>query len=416
MADPLSIVAIVGLALAGRNLSMADQKEQRPPSPSPSQPRSSLLQQPGPQAPLQNDNMTTITNSLSGHTTNDLGVSGVGTQLTQKTTPPNFADIVPTATANPFGMPVQNFRDRPYVSGQMNNLAPAQKQLVGPGLGLSADVPAYGGYQQLFRVNPNNVGAYKLTTLPGRIAPGGDITGGMPGKVGQLTHDAPSTVAFLPSRRPNVEGRGQGQGGDLTAMTWRGKQEKTKRQTNRAETTMRSDGLEFAPAKSVVSALTQAEDPTRNKGDMNTQEFYHVNNPTPGIANFIGGYTIAPGSELLAQKPQQGVAYSPEQLEAYGFRPDERRGKKNRKGNAGRMNVRAGPLNANGAITAVRKDSNKYDGRVNPVAGGWTQNYVQNGYQQLNPYKGQENPRTSNRGLNIAKQQLANNPLAHTIS
>jgi hypothetical protein len=404
MADPLSIVAIIGLALAGRNLSMKHEIPQ-------GAPRQQTQQ--APQAPLQNDNMTIITNSLSGHTTNDLGVSGLGTQLTQKTTPPNFADIVPTATADPHGMPVQDFRDRPYVSGQMNNLTPVQKQLVGPGLGLSADVPAYGGYQQLFRVNPNNVGAYKLTTLPGRVAPAGDITGGMPGKVGQLTHNAPSTVAFLPSRRPNVEGRGQ----ELTSMTWRGKQEKTKRQTNRAETTMRSDGLEYAPAKSIVSALTQAEDPTRNKGDLNTQEFYHVDNPTPGIANFIGGYTNAPGSELLAQKPQgKGASYSPAQLEAYGFRPDERRGKKNRKGNAGRMNVRAGPLNANGAITSVRKDSNKYDGRVNPVAGGWTQNYVQSEFYQLNPYKGQENPRTSNRGLNIAKKQLANNPLAHTIS
>ena len=408
MADPLSIIAIVGLALAGRNLSMVDRKEQYETPPP---------QQQQQQVPLQNDNMTTITNSLSGHTTNDFGVSGVGNQFEQKTAPPNFADIVPTATANPHGMPVQDFRDRPYVSGQMNNLAPVQKQLVGPGLGLSADVPAYGGYQQLFRVNPNNVGGYKLTTLPGRIAPGGDITGGMPGKVGQLTHNAPSTVAFLPSRRPNVEGRGQGQGGDLTAMTWRGKQEKTKRQTNRAETTMRTDGLEFAPAKSLVSALTQSEDPTRNKGDLNTQEFYHVDNPTPGIANFIGGYTVAPGSELLAQQPQgKGDSYSPEQLEAYGFRPDDRRGKKNRKGNAGRMNVRAGPLNANGAITAVRKDSNKYDGRMNPVAGGWTQNYVQSEYYKLNAYKGQENSRASNRGLNIAKNQLVNNPLAHTIS
>lgn len=410
MADPLSLVAIIGLALAGRNLSM--QKQQTTQQPQQVQQRAQLLDAQPQRSPLQNDNMTTITNSLSGHTTNDFGVSGVGNQFEQKTTPPNFADISPTATANPHGMPVQDFRDRPYVSGQMNNLAPTQKQLVGPGLGLSADVPAYGGYQQLFRVNPNNVGAYKLTTLPGRIAPGGDITGGMPGKVGELTHNAPSTVAFLPSRRPNVEGRAQ----DLNAMTWRGKQEKTKRQTNRAETTTRSDGLEYAPAKSIVSALTRSEDPTRNKGDLNTQEFYHVDNPTPGIANFIGGYTIAPGSELLAQQPQQGVAYSPEQLEAYGFRPDDRRGKKNRKGNAGRMNVRSGPLNANGAITAVRQDSNKYDGRLGPVSGGWTQNYVQSEFYQLNPYKGQENPRSSNRGLNVAKRQLANNPLAHTIS
>ena len=410
MADPLSIAAIIGLALAGRSLSLK-QDEDKTVIEIPQQQQQQQQQQ---SVPEVGSNMTTIMNSLTGSVSNDLGMSGVGMQTKEKYEVPNFADIVPTATANPFGMPVQDFRDRPWVSGQMNNLSPVQKQLVGPGLGVDESVPAYGGYQQLFRVKPNNVGAYRLTTLPGRSGPAGDVTGGKQSQVGQLTHNAPAKTAFLPSRLPNVEGRAQGQGGALTGVTARQSYEKTKRTTNRSETTTRTDGLQYAPARHFVSAETLAQDPTRNKGDFNVAQFSHVNNPAPGIHSFIPGYTIAPASQLMKERPQS--AYSAKELEKYGFRPDERRGKKSRNGNPGRMNVRAGPLNQGGMLTSVRKDANKYDGRMGPVNGGWTQNYVQDKYYQLNAYKGQSNPRTTSKGLGVAKNQLANNPLAHSLS
>jgi hypothetical protein len=61
------------------------------------------------------------------------------------------------------GQEILNMRNRMYDTGRMNNLSPIEKQLVGPGLGVSADTPATGGYQQMFRVNPINVGEYKLT-------------------------------------------------------------------------------------------------------------------------------------------------------------------------------------------------------------------------------------------------------------
>ena len=405
MADPLSIVAIVGLALAGRNLS----RQEKPQQPE--------LTPPPPIAPNSQpeDNRSTITNSLTGQISSDLGLSGVGVQTKEKYEQPNFGDIVPTAGGNPNGMPVQDFRDRPWVSGQMNNLSPVQKELVGPALGVGPNVPAYGGYQQLFRVKPNNVGAYRLTTLPGRSGPAGDVSGGKQGQVGQLTHNKPETVAFLPQRRPQVAGRAQGQGGPLTGVTVREKYERTKRPTNRSETTTRTDGLEYAPAKHFTSAETLAQDPTRNKGDNNTQPFYHVNNPAPNIYSFVPGYTQAPGSQLLKQRPAS-AGYSAKQLEQYGFRPDDRRGKSGRKANPGRMNVREGPLNQGGALTAVRKDSNKYDGRTGPANGGWTQNYIQDEYYQLNPYKGQKNIYSSSRNLNVAKNQLAKNPFAHTLA
>jgi len=287
--------------------------------------------------------------------------------------------------------------------------------LVGPGLGVGPDVPAYGGYQQLFRVEPNNVGAYRLTTLPGRSGPAHSVTGGAPTLAGRVNHKAPPKTAFLPTRRPEVQGRAQGQGGALTGVTVRSKYEKTKRPTNRSETTWRNDGLEFNPARSVVSAPTLAEDPTRNKGDLNDRQFQYNNQPVPGITNFFGGYLEAPASQLL-EESKGNKGYSTAQLEQYGFRPDDRRGKKDRSGNPGRMNVRAGPLNQGGMVTAVRTDCNKYDGRMGPVNGGWTQNYVQDKYYQFNAYKGQVNPYATSKELNVAKNQLKNNPLAHSIS
>jgi hypothetical protein len=98
----------------------------------------------------------------------------------------------------------------------------------------------------------------------------------------------------------------------------------------------------------------------------------------------------------------------------YGFRPEDRRGKPNRMGNAGRMNVRESALKQGGKLTAVRSDTTRVDGRVNPASGGWTQNYKNNEYHQFNAYKGNENP--NSRRLDIAKTQLQNNPLSHSLS
>ncbi len=311
------------------------------------------------------------------------------------------------------GEPVHDFSNRMWVSGQMNNVGPAPKVNVGPGLGLDPSVPAAGGYQQMFRVNPNNVGAYKLTQLPGRIVPGGDITGGRVGLAGELTHFAPSKTAYLPSRYPNMPGRAQGQGGQLTGVEVRQEYEKTKRTTNRAETSYRGDGLQYAPAKSIVSALTKAQDPTRNKGDLNNQEYYHTDNPQPGIHSFVGAFTERPEVKLLDGKRPNG-GYSNLELEKYGLRgTDDRRAKKDRPANAGRMNVRNDPLKQVGLVTSVRSDSNRYDNYRGPKDGSWgAQIYVKPAFTDLNPYKGNKNQLD----LTLAQRQLANNPFAHSLS
>ncbi|NBO56773.1 MAG: hypothetical protein EBU84_19760, partial [Actinobacteria bacterium] len=234
--------------------------------------------------------------------------------------------------------------------------------------------------------------AYRLTQLPGRPGPAGDITGGAPAVVGLLSHNRPEKTAFLPDRRAPLPSRAQGQGGSLSGVEVRASYEKGKRPTNRAETGLRTDTLSTAPAKSFVSGLQMSQDPTRNKGDLNTDQFAHFDNPSPGIHSFVGAYDKTANDIRVADKRCQ---------------PD-------RPGNAGRMNVRASPLNQGGLLTQVRAES-----RSQPIParnGGWTQQYVPLGYQDNNDKKGNLNPYASNTGLNTAIRQLQNNPLAHSLS
>ena len=283
----------------------------------------------------------------------------------------------------------------PYIPGTMNNVGPVAKELVGPGLGVGPNVPTYGGYQQLFRVNPNNVNAYKLTTLPGRSGPAADQTGGAAPIVGELNHKMPPKTAFLPAVRPSMPSRAQGQGGELSAMTERSPDLKTARLTNRAHTSQRTDGLNFAPAKRMVPMGDLTVDPTRNKGDNSSDIYeYLVNNKTPGIASFAHGYTETPTD--LRYTDKKGNA---------GMTP-----------NPGRMNVRGDPLDHNGMLTVVRMDSASSDGYLGPGNGSYMQQYVQPEFQELNAYKGNENPYASSDYLKTAAKQMAVNPFAHNIS
>ena len=365
MADPLTIAAIIGLAYAGRKMIMKDEN----PTPIEFQQQKQTRNQVGKE--LYTDKRPNFNNFQAG-----------------KDSVPSFGVIGKEIDNSYFDLYA---RDRFYISGKMNNLSPVEKQLVGPGLGVDANVPATGGFQQLYRVNPTNVGAYKLTTLPGRSGPAADTTGGRRGVVGELTHDKPTTTAYLPSRLPNVPGRAQGQGGSLNGVAVRGSYQRTMRPTARSEMSYRGDALEYGPAKSIISARTLEEDPTRNKGDLNDLQYKYNNQPTPGIYSFHGGYTQAPTD----------------------IRPADKRGQRDRTAGAGRMNVRADPLNQNGLVTNVRSDCSRIDGRLGGANGGWQQNYVQAKYYQHNPYKGNINPTISR--LDTAKKQLVNNPFAHSF-
>ena len=306
------------------------------------------------------------------------------------------------------GRPVEDFRNRPYVSSIQNNLNPIEKVNVGPGLAVGPDVPAYGGFQQHYRVRPNNVGGYKLTTLPGRSGPAGDITGGRAPIWGEVGYNHPEKTAFLPSRLPSVPGQAQGQGGELDGGMVRGEYEKTKRTTNRSETGLRSDGLSFGGANRFIPLGQSEEAPTRNKGDDTRDQFFHIDNPSPGITSFYEGYTSSATGTYLENRDSN--------MSEFGLRVADKKGNAGRTGNAGRMNVRAGPLNQGGKLTAVRTDTTRIDGRVNPIDGGWTQEYTKPLYQDLNAYKGTQNPHATSDTLSIAKRQMAQNPLASVIN
>jgi hypothetical protein len=58
-----------------------------------------------------------------------------------------------------------------------NDMAPCEQEMVGPGLDISADVPASGGFHDLTRVLPNNVSNYKANQLQGRVKAGKFVTG-----------------------------------------------------------------------------------------------------------------------------------------------------------------------------------------------------------------------------------------------
>jgi hypothetical protein len=378
MADPISLAAIAGLIFAGRSLS-------NKPQPEPIVEDESL-----PKQVVINDD------DVPEYIERDFEPR---VEVSHKREVANFSDIDRQQRSG--GQEILNMRNRMYDVGRMNNLSPIEKQLVGPGLGLSAHVPAQGGFQQLFRVNPINVGEYKLTTLPGRSGPAVDITGGRSAVVGQLTHNKPETTTYLPSRLPTMAGRAQGMSGAVP----RASHQKTMRTTNRSETGTRADGLGFNGAKRFVPAQTMPQDPTRFKSDRNDTQFAYYSHANPGITNFNGAYSSSVAAQLTAKNN--------EELMKYGFRPEDRRGKANRMGNPGRMNVRESALKQGGRLTAVRSDTTRVDGRVNAANGGWTQNYQQKPFHQFNAYKGNENP--NSRNLEIAKRQLQNNPLAHHI-
>ena len=377
MADPISLAAVAGLIFVGRALS--DKTEP-----------AKVVQRIAEREQIEDTPM--VRETVYEERTD----FEPRTQVPRKEEVASFADIGRQSRTG--GQELLTMRDRMYDRGVMNNLSPIEKQMVGPGLGVGPETPAVGGYQQMFRVNPINVGEYRLTTLPGRTGPAMDITGGRSAVVGQLTHNMPEKTAYLPSRLPTMAGRAQG----MSAAVPRSSHQKTMRTTNRSETGSRTDGLGFNGAKRVTSALAVSQDPTRFKNDRNDEQYIYNNQPTPGIHSFHGAYTNSAAVQITSKNN--------EELMKYGFRPEDRRGKANRMGNPGRMNV----AQTRGSLTTVRSDTTRIDGRTNAANGAWTQQYQQKPFHQFNTYKGNENPYTKD--LGVAKKQLYNNPLAHSLS
>ena len=59
-----------------------------------------------------------------------------------------------------------------FISAKNNNVRPFEQEYVGPGLGVTTDTPASGGYHQMFRILPDNVNAYRKNNFGGDIITG----------------------------------------------------------------------------------------------------------------------------------------------------------------------------------------------------------------------------------------------------
>ena len=348
--DPFSLAAVVGLVFAGKKLSDVKEEQAVMPSQTASQINKfdlvqyKFAQQDQPLDPL----------NLEPNT--GRGFSG-GFRLPPKDIAPSFADVVPNGSRFPFGQPVyQTDGSREPVTNKMNNVTPADKKYVGRGLGLSPDTPASGGFQQFFRILPNNMNEERLTTLSGTWGgPANPVIKNGGTTLGAISHPAKlskTTANYVP-----MQTRGQGQGGAITAPEGRPDFQKTRRTTNRQETGSRKDGLEMGPGQYMVA------------------EAY-------------------------------GSAYNdPMRWSKNRVNPD-------RPGNGGRMNVRADPVGAGGANTTTRLEAGALP--VRPADASRGSRYLPNQYDRLNVFKGQKDPRSER--LNLANNVLKSNPFAHSFS
>ena len=347
--DPFSLAAVVGLVFAGKKLSDVKEEQAVMPSPPEQITKFDLVQYKFAQQDPQVDPLNLEPNT-------GRGFSG-GFRLPPKDIAPSFSDVTPSGTRFPFGQPVyQTDGSREPVTNKMNNVTPADNKYVGRGLGLSPDTPASGGFQQFFRILPNNMNEERLTTLSGTWGGPANPTvknGGT--TLGAISHPAKlskTTSNYLP-----MQTRGQGQGGSITAPEGRPDFQKTRRTTNRQETGSRQDGLELGPGQYMVA------------------EAYNTayNDPMRWSKNRVN--------------------------------PD-------RPGNGGRMNVRADPVGAVGANTNTRLEAGALP--VRPADASRGSRYLPNQYDRLNVFKGQKDPRSDR--LNLANNVLKSNPFAHSFS
>lgn len=368
--DPLALAAVVGLVFAGQRFS-----EESPAPP----PTTVIMNQKPPHqltkfdTELAGDAHTHKADAYGLRPTNPSFGRRIGDDyLLPKEAVPSLQDWSPIANRYPHGEPVYDLYNRENVTNKQNNLAPIERKNVGPGLGVDANVPAIGGFQQFFRALPNNVNEEKLVTLPGEKGPadyfvksGGTQfpagAQGPPGLInGSMSHQAKTTKVWY---RPPAQNSGQGQG-VIRAPEGRPDNIKTRQTTIRNETGSRFDTLGLGPA-----------------------QYAQVYQP------YSRGLTDTALPHLTGNR----------------VNPD-------RSGNGQRMNVRADPQGQVGAATQVREESIPLQpGPQNLYAAGGGGPYKAPENWSLNNSKSNMNPLASNKNLNLAIDQIKNNPLASPI-
>jgi hypothetical protein len=359
--DPLALAAVVGLVFAGKKLSDNDSA----PPPATTKPRAPLTRR---QIDMMVEPATHSADYFDLRNTNpEFGRRIDDWRLRPKEAVPNLQDITPTNSRMPYGQPVYDLYNRQYITNKQNNIAPVEQPMnVGPGLGVGPNVPAAGGFQDYFRALPVNVNEEKLTTLEGRAGPRNPfVKSGGAAYIGDITHEAAQTKTAY--RGPGAYGGGGAQSA-LVGPEGRPNYLKTKKQTIRGETGLRTDTLSDGPPQ------------------------YNVAQP------YAAAKTCYTDTELTRSS---------------GYRS-----KHDRSGNSARMNVRSDPVNQVGAGTQYRAESKP----VQPGPMAITGSNQGRGTlppefdDPLNEFKSNPNPRAQSDFLDIAIQQLEKNPLAYSLA
>jgi hypothetical protein len=212
-----------------------------------------------------------------------------------KTEMASFSEISADANRFVYGQPVYNLNNRENVSNTMKNLNPNPWNRVGPGIGVGANVPSYGGYQQLAREMPMNVNEHRLTQLPGRI-------------------QAPPT-SVVPAQE--------------TRTTLVGKNRPDK---DFYREPMKANGRLVGPetrGKYVRLGYTTKKEQTEKRGEETMN----------GPRYILNSAYMVTGNQSMVRNL-------------------DNRSRMDRSGNPGRMNVRGDPLASGGAVTSVRIDRN----------------------------------------------------------
>ena len=110
--DPLSLVALLGIAVAGRQIASSDRKEGFTPAPVPNR-ETQQLPYFGRNINTPGQDLTLVTDVLSG--------PYIDTSRQRKDAVPNLQDAAPNVQF-PYGQPVYNLYDRQNVSSRMDNL------------------------------------------------------------------------------------------------------------------------------------------------------------------------------------------------------------------------------------------------------------------------------------------------------
>jgi hypothetical protein len=361
--DPLALAAVVGLVFAGKTL--ADDKGG-------AKPATTKPKAPAPLTRRDVDMMSFPAEHSADYfdlknTNPDLGRRVGDWRLRPKDAVANLQDITPTNARFPYGQPVYDLYNREYITNKQNNISPLETPLnIGPGLGVGPEVRAAGGFHDYFRALPVNVNEEKLTTLEGREGPRNPfVKNGGAAYIGDITHEAAQTKTAF--RAPGAYGGGGAQSA-LVAPEGRPNYLKTKKPTIRGETGLRTDTLADGPPQ------------------------YNISQP------YAEGKTCYTDTALTRSS---------------GYRA-----KNDRSGNAARMNVRNDPVNQVGAGTQYRAESVPVP--VGPMALTGSNNgrgTLPPEYDDpLNEFKCNPNPMAQPAYLDIAIQQLENNPLAYSLA